>query len=404
MNWLTNFIRPKIRSIVGAKDVPENLWQKCPSCEGMLFHRDLNENLNVCSHCGYHMKMGVMERLRHLFDNGEFTRHKVPDVPVDPLRFKDKKKYTDRLKDAQHKTAEKDAIIVAEGKIGGNPVVIAAFNFEFMGGSMGAAVGEGIVRGAEIAVQHHAAFLAIPASGGARMQEGMISLIQLPRSIIAVQMVKDAGLPYFVLLTDPTTGGVSASFAMLGDVHLAEPGCMIGFAGKRVIEETIREQLPEGFQTAEYCRDHGVVDIVCPRKDLPQTLGNLLSLLMQRSLATGGDRDAGRRQNNLESSNSLKHLKNNVTALPTAGKRAAKSLKNLVPANGDLDGDHRTARVVKMVSLMEQDPEWKTVRNIETDTGRDTKKSKSLQISNSPTALPAVLPKPSPKKRYAAKG
>ncbi|MDY0029725.1 MAG: acetyl-CoA carboxylase, carboxyltransferase subunit beta [Pseudobdellovibrionaceae bacterium] len=298
MNWLSNFIRPKIRSIVGQKDVPENLWQKCPSCEGMLFHRDLAENMNVCTHCGHHMKISVAERLELMFDDGKFERIDVPSVPQDPLKFKDKKKYVDRLKDAQSKTGEKDAIIVALGKIGGNPTVVAAFNFAFMGGSMGAAVGEGLVRAAETAVQKNAALIAVPASGGARMQEGMISLIQLPRTVIAVQMVKDAGLPYFVLLTDPTTGGVSASFAMLGDLHLAEPGCMIGFAGKRVIEETIREQLPAGFQTAEYCRDHGMVDLVVARKDLHETLSRLLSLLMRRQLetpnASGPNRGSGK--------------------------------------------------------------------------------------------------------------
>jgi acetyl-CoA carboxylase carboxyl transferase subunit beta len=286
MNWLTNFIRPKIQSIVGPKDVPDNLWQKCSSCSGMLFHRDLAENLNVCSHCGHHLKMAVKDRLELLFDNGAYKRIDVPNVPSDPLKFKDKKKYVDRLKEAQSKTGEKDAIIVAEGEVGGMPTVIAAFNFDFMGGSMGAAVGEGIVRAAETAVARNAALIAIPASGGARMQEGMVSLIQLPRSVIAVRMVKDAGLPYIVLLTDPTTGGVSASFAMLGDIHMAEPGCMIGFAGKRVIEETIREQLPSGFQTAEYLRDHGMVDMVVPRKELKETMSRVLNLLMNRSGST----------------------------------------------------------------------------------------------------------------------
>lgn len=283
MNWLTNFIRPKIQSIVGPKDVPDNLWQKCPSCSGMLFHRDLAENLNVCSHCGHHLKMPVKDRLELLFDNGQYKRIEIPNVPSDPLKFKDKKKYVDRLKEAQSRTGEKDAIIVAEGEVGGMPTVIAAFNFDFMGGSMGAAVGEGIVRAAETAVAKNAALIAIPASGGARMQEGMVSLIQLPRSVIAVRMVKDAGLPYIVLLTDPTTGGVSASFAMLGDIHMAEPGCLIGFAGKRVIEETIREQLPTGFQTAEYLRDHGMVDMVVPRKELKETIARILNLLMNRT-------------------------------------------------------------------------------------------------------------------------
>lgn len=287
MNWLSNFIRPKIRSIVGQKEVPDNLWQKCPACEGMLFNRDLVENMNVCTHCDHHLKFPVKDRLASLFDDGTFTLVRVPDVAADPLKFRDKKKYSDRLKDAQVKSGEKDAIMVADGKINGNNVVIAAFNFDFMGGSMGAAVGEGIVKAAETAVARKAALIAIPASGGARMQEGILSLIQMPRTTIAVNMVKDAGLPYLVLLTNPTTGGVSASFAMLGDIHISEPGAMIGFAGKRVIEETIREQLPPGFQTAEYLKDHGMVDMVVSRKDLKETIGRVLSLLMQRNTGSG---------------------------------------------------------------------------------------------------------------------
>jgi acetyl-CoA carboxylase carboxyl transferase subunit beta len=286
-NWLTNFIRPKIRSIVGAKDVPDNLWQKCPSCDGMLFNKDLQDNLNVCYHCGHHLKISVKDRLTMLFDHGQYQIVRVPDVPADPLKFKDKKKYTDRLKDSIAKTGEKDAILVAEGQMGQIPVVIAAFNFDFMGGSMGATVGEGLVKAAELAVQRKAALIAIPASGGARMQEGIVSLIQMPRTTIAVQMVKDAGLPYFVLLTDPTTGGVSASFAMLGDIHIAEPGSMIGFAGKRVIEETIREQLPADFQTAEYLKDHGMVDMVVERKNLRETFIRLLSLIMLKDQRSG---------------------------------------------------------------------------------------------------------------------
>lgn len=283
MNWLSNYIRPKIRSIVGQKEVPDNLWTKCPSCEGMIFNRDLEENLSVCPHCQYHLKISVRDRLALLFDEGAYKVLPIPAVPQDPLKFRDKKKYSDRLREAQSKTGEKDAIIVAFGTIDELPVVIAAFNFDFMGGSMGAAVGEGLVRAAETAVQKRAALIAIPASGGARMQEGMVSLVQLPRTVIAVRMVKEAGLPYIVLLTDPTTGGVSASFAMLGDLQLAEPGCLVGFAGKRVIEETIREQLPTGFQTAEYLLDHGMVDMVVPRQELQATIARLLDLLMRRS-------------------------------------------------------------------------------------------------------------------------
>lgn len=283
MNWLTNFIRPKIRSIVEQKEVPDNLWQKCPSCEGMLFHRDLEAALNVCYHCGYHLKVSVMKRLELLFDDGRFKELAQPKVPHDPLKFKDRKKYADRLKDARAETGRQDAIVVARGTIGGVPVVIAALDFDFMGGSMGAAVGEGLVVAAKEAVKSGAAMIAIPASGGARMQEGAVSLMQMPRSIVAVEMVKRARLPYLVLLTDPTTGGVSASFAMVGDIHIAEPGCMIGFAGKRVIQETIREELPKGFQTAEYCLAHGMVDMVVHRKDLQSTIGRILNLLLRQT-------------------------------------------------------------------------------------------------------------------------
>jgi acetyl-CoA carboxylase carboxyl transferase subunit beta len=293
MNWLTNFIRPKIRSIVEQKEVPDNLWQKCPSCEGMLFHRDLAENLNVCTHCGYHFKLEVDRRLELLFDDGQYKNIEVRKVPHDPLKFKDRKRYADRLKDARAETGRQDAIVVAKGKMAGVPVVIAALDFEFMGGSMGAAVGEGLVLAAKEAVREGAALIAIPASGGARMQEGAISLMQMPRSIVAVEMVKRAHLPYLVLLTDPTTGGVSASFAMVGDVHIAEPGCMIGFAGKRVIQETIREELPPGFQTAEYLLDHGMVDMVVQRKDLPEAIGRILGILTHHAAARklSGDRD-----------------------------------------------------------------------------------------------------------------
>ncbi len=284
MNWLTNFIRPRIRSIVGEqKDVPDNLWQKCESCDGMLFHKELKGNMNVCYHCGHHLALEVSERLKLLFDGGEFQRVATPRVPHDPLKFKDSKKYADRLTVAQKKTKEADAIQIARGKIGGLPAVIAAFDFAFMGGSMGTAVGEGIVKAAETAVADGAALIVIPSSGGARMQEGALSLMQMPRSIIAVDMVKDEGLPYIVLLTNPTTGGVSASFAMVGDVHLAEPGAMIGFAGRRVIEETVRETLPKEFQTAEYLLEHGMVDMVVKRSELKETIERLLDLLMLKS-------------------------------------------------------------------------------------------------------------------------
>ena len=294
MNWLSDLIPPRIRSFVSEqKEVPDNLWQKCTACEGMLFHRDLAVNHNVCHHCGHHLRLSVADRLDMLFDGAEYTSHDLPTVAHDPLKFKDRKRYADRIKEAQTKTGLKEAITVASGKMGGLDVVIVAFNFRYMGGSMGAAVGEAIVKAAEIAVEKNAAFITIPASGGARMQEGLISLMQMPRSIIAVEMVKNARLPYIVILTDPTTGGVSASFAMVGDIHIAEPGTMIGFAGRRVIEETVRETLPENFQTAEYLLEHGMVDMVVERREMKKTLVNIISILTQIPVAAdtnGGSR------------------------------------------------------------------------------------------------------------------
>jgi acetyl-CoA carboxylase carboxyl transferase subunit beta len=289
MNWLTNIIRPKIRSLVSSqKDIPDDLWTKCPSCEGMLFQRELKGKLNVCYHCGHHLKIGWQDRLALLFDEGRYTEVATPTVAVDPLHFRDKKRYAERLKDAQGKTGRADAIVVAHGTVHGLPLVVALFNFDFMGGSMGAAVGEGLVRAAELAVERRAALLAIPASGGARMQEGAVSLMQMPRTIIATQMVREAGLPYLVLFTDPTTGGVSASFAMVGDIHLAEPGAMIGFAGKRVIEETIREKLPDDFQTAEYLMEHGMVDMVVARDQQKEVIARLVGMLMKAPSAGVG--------------------------------------------------------------------------------------------------------------------
>ena len=254
MNWLTNFVRPKIRALVSKRDLPDNLWQKCPNCEAMIFHRELEENLHVCQQCNFHMRLDPIRRLGMLFDGGQFQTIELPKTPADPLKFRDLKRYSERLKDAQAKSSRSDALVVGHGMLGGLPTVVAAFDFGFMGGSMGTAVGEGIVAAARLAVLQDAALIVVPASGGARMQEGILSLMQMPRTVIAVEMVKEARLPYIVLLTDPTTGGVTASFAMLGDLHVAEPGAQIGFAGARVIESTIRETLPEGFQRAEYLR------------------------------------------------------------------------------------------------------------------------------------------------------
>lgn len=281
MNWITNFVRPKIKALMSKPDIPDNLWQKCPSCQTMLYQQDLQKNMNVCHHCGHHMRVAVLDRMGMLFDNGKYTLVELPKPVIDPLKFKDRKRYADRLKDAQSLSGRKDAIVVAEGQIGGITSVVAAFDFDFMGGSMGSAVGDGLLTAARRAVTQKAPFIAVPSSGGARMQEGALSLMQMPRSVIAVEMVKEARLPYIVILTDPTTGGVSASFAMLGDIHIAEPGAQIGFAGRRVIQETIREILPEGFQTAEYLREHGMVDLVVSRKELSQKLGSILNLLMK---------------------------------------------------------------------------------------------------------------------------
>jgi acetyl-CoA carboxylase carboxyl transferase subunit beta len=291
MSWITNFVRPKIKALMSKSDIPDNLWQKCPGCQTMLYHQELQKNMNVCHHCGHHMRVEVLERLAMLFDDGQYQLAELPKTVVDPLKFKDRKRYSDRLKDSQAATGRKDAIVVAQGAIGGATSVIAAFDFSFMGGSMGAAVGDGLLTAARLAVSLKAPFIVIPSSGGARMQEGALSLMQMPRSVIAVEMVKEAHLPYIVILTDPTTGGVSASFAMLGDIHIAEPGAQIGFAGRRVIQETIREILPEGFQTAEYLRTHGMVDMVTPRRELRQQLATLISLMTNPKIAKGQSRN-----------------------------------------------------------------------------------------------------------------
>jgi len=280
MSWLTNFVRPKIRALVGPKkEIPDNLWEKCQGCNTMLFRRELEDNLNVCRSCGFHMKLDAVRRLEILFDDSKYKEIEVPKVLIDPLKFRDQKRYADRLKEAQNKTGRKDAIIVAEGTVGGIKTVAAVFDFNFMGGSMGMGVGEAIVTAAHRAVAIKASLIVFPASGGARMQEGALSLMQMPRTIIAANQVKAAGLPYIVVLTDPTTGGVTASFAMVGDIHIAERGAQIGFAGARVIESTIRETLPPGFQRSEYLLDHGMVDIVVERKQLRDTLIRILRLL-----------------------------------------------------------------------------------------------------------------------------
>ncbi len=279
MNWLTNFVRPKIRALVASPESKDVQWRKCSNCEAMIHHRELESHLYVCPHCGHHKRLPIDRRLAMLFDDSRYQTIDLPKPPVDPLRFRDIKRYTDRLREAQVQASRHDAVTVAHGTMGGLGVVVVALDFGFMGGSMGMAVGDGLLAAARLAVAQDAPLIAVPASGGARMQEGILSLMQMPRTVIAVSQVKEAGLPYIVVLTDPTTGGVTASFAMLGDIHIAERGAQIGFAGARVIEETIRETLPEGFQRAEYLQAHGMVDIVVHRAELRPTLIRVLDLL-----------------------------------------------------------------------------------------------------------------------------
>ncbi|WP_106409265.1 acetyl-CoA carboxylase, carboxyltransferase subunit beta, partial [Teichococcus deserti] len=284
MNWISEWALPKIQTWLGRKEVPDNLWHKCPACEQMIFHRDLERSLHVCTHCGHHMRIPAQRRLEYTFDPG-FQRIELPRAPADPLRFRDQRRYADRLKEAQAKGGQDDAVAVAHGTIEGRRAVVAAFEFGFMGGSMGAGVGEAIVTAAKLAVLQDAPLIVFTASGGARMQEGAVSLMQMPRTVIATQMVKEARLPFIVVMCDPTTGGVTASFAMLGDIHIAEPGAMIGFAGARVIEQTVREKLPEGFQRAEYLLEHGILDLVVKRGDMCAQLAQVISLLREPLLA-----------------------------------------------------------------------------------------------------------------------
>jgi acetyl-CoA carboxylase carboxyl transferase subunit beta len=286
MNWITEYVPPKIKSFFQRRDMPENLWVKCDSCGQMIFHRELSENLNVCPSCNHHMAIGARARFRALFDAGVFTEVKVPDPLPDPLGFRDEKRYTDRMREARRKTGEHEAMLVGKGAIYALPVVCAAQDFSFMAGSMGQHVGNAMLAAA---VEAHAPLVAFAAAGGARMQEGILSLMQMPRTTVAVDRVREAGLPFVVVLTHPTTGGVTASFAMLGDVHLAEPDALICFAGPRVIEQTIRETLPEGFQRSEYLLDHGMIDRVVPRGKMREELGTIMRLLMKQPPLVRGE-------------------------------------------------------------------------------------------------------------------
>jgi acetyl-CoA carboxylase carboxyl transferase subunit beta len=279
MNWISNYVRPRINSIFSRREVPENLWTKCDECGTMLFHRELSDNLNVCTNCGHHMSITPRARFAALFDGGVFTEVKVPEPVVDPLGFRDQKRYSDRIKEARRVTGEKEAMLVAEGDMGRTPIVAVAQDFSFMAGSMGMYVGNAIIAAAERAVKLKRPLILFSAAGGARMQEGILSLMQMPRTTVAVELLKEARLPYIVVLTHPTTGGVTASYAMLGDVQIAEPNALICFAGPRVIEQTIREKLPEGFQRAEYLLDHGMLDRVTHRKKLRDELITIVRML-----------------------------------------------------------------------------------------------------------------------------
>ncbi len=278
MNWISNVVRPKIRSFL-RREVPENLWVKCPETGQLVFYRDLEANQFVIPSSNYHMRIGAAARLKSLFDDGEFEEIEVPDVAVDPLKFRDERRYVDRLKDARQKTGLQDAVKLAQGRLEGLDVVAGVQDFDFMGGSLGMAAGEAVIRGLETAADTGAPFIMFAASGGARMQEGILSLMQMPRTTIAVQQLREARKPYIVVLTNPTTGGVTASYAMLGDIHIAEPGALVGFAGPRVIEQTIREKLPDGFQRAEYLKAHGMIDMVVHRHQLRATLARLCRVL-----------------------------------------------------------------------------------------------------------------------------
>ncbi|MEX1147538.1 MAG: acetyl-CoA carboxylase, carboxyltransferase subunit beta [Sphingomonadales bacterium] len=283
MNWLTNYVRPKIRAVLKKRETPDNLWHKCRGCGQLVFHKEYEESLYVCPSCNHHERISSRVRFAQLFDDANYATVKLPRGSDDPLRFRDQKRYSDRLKTARSDTGFEDAMEVAHGNMGGHTVTVAVQNFAFMAGSMGVGVGDALVAAARKAVSLGSPLVVFTAAGGARMQEGILSLMQMPRSTVAVEMVRDAGLPYIAVMTDPTTGGVTASYAMLGDIQIAEPGALIAFAGPRVIENTIREKLPEGFQRAEYLYEHGMLDMVVERKNMRSQLIRVVDLLMRPS-------------------------------------------------------------------------------------------------------------------------
>ena len=290
MNWIKNFVRPRIRSILGAatakRDVPENMWIKDPDSGQMVFYKDLEANQFVFPGSQHHHRMPAAMRFTSMFDGGEFEKLSAPTVSVDPLKFRAEKKYTDQLRDAKAKGGIEDSVQAGFGQVNEQPMVLAIQDMGFIGGSLGMAAGDAIIAAMRFAVSKECPFVMFVASGGARMQEGILSLMQLPRTTIAVQELRAAKLPYIVVLTNPTTGGVTASYAMLGDVHLAEPKAIIGFAGQRVIEQTIREKLPEGFQRSEYLKDHGMVDLVVHRHEMKTTVSRIARLLTGQEART----------------------------------------------------------------------------------------------------------------------
>ncbi len=289
MNWLTDYVRPKLNSLFSRRDMPENLWRKCDDCGQMIFHRELSEALYVCSNCNHHMQISPRERFNALFDGGAWIETPLTDPPADPLKFRDQKRYPDRIREARANTGEHEAMLVARGEIGGLTTVAACQNFAFLAGSMGIAVGDALLAAADAAVAAKAPLVVFCAAGGARMQEGILSLMQMPRTTIAAQTVAEAGLPFVTVLTNPTTGGVTASYAMLGDVQIAEPGALICFAGPRVIEQTIGEKLPEGFQRSEYLHEHGMLDRVTHRHAMRDELATILRMLMRAPRRISGD-------------------------------------------------------------------------------------------------------------------
>ncbi|MGI9387720.1 MAG: acetyl-CoA carboxylase, carboxyltransferase subunit beta [Methyloligellaceae bacterium] len=334
MNWINSVVRPKIRGIWRTSETPDDMWVKCPQSGQMVFYKDLEANKFVVPGSDFHMRMAPDARLKDLFDDGEFEKVELPDVPADPLKFRDEKKYTDRLKAARDQTEMQDAVLVGEGMLEELPTVAAVQDFKFMGGSLGMAAGEAVVTGMLRAVELKAPFIMFAASGGARMQEGILSLMQMPRTTVAVQQLRNAKLPYIVVLTHPTTGGVTASYAMLGDVHIAEPGALIGFAGPRVIEQTIREQLPEGFQRAEYLLEHGMVDMVVHRHEMRETLGRLCRVLMREPAL---ERQIPAGANGLARTNGhTVHLEAGEDGAPVIA-RAEKSDIVDVPSDADVD-------------------------------------------------------------------